>query len=396
MNIFIAILIFSVIVIIHELGHFSLAKANKVDVIEFSLGMGPRICTWVKIKEGMKFFLFASTKKLESNEGIAGHTWYSIKLLPIGGSCMMLGEEEAVESENAFNKKGVLARMSVIFAGPFFNFVLAFILALIIVAANGYDKPMISRVMPNQPMAEAGFQGGDIITKINNTNIVINREISTYLQFHKLNGDPVEITAERNGEEITRTVIPVPAKELVKSDESSSEQDLTAKGYPSSKEGMSVYGYQLGFYYSAEREKVDVLGTIKYAAYELKYWIWTTVESLGQLIGGKVSANDISGPVGIVKVVSDTIEGNSQFGFSAVALTVLSISILLTANLGVMNLLPIPALDGGRLVLLIVEGIRRKPNNPKLEGTINFVGFAALMALMVFIVFNDILKIVGG
>ncbi len=134
MNIFIAIIIFSVIVIIHELGHFLFAKANKIDVIEFSLGMGPRICTWVKSEMGMKFFLFAGTKKLEGTEGIKDRTWYSIKILPLGGSCMMLGEEEAVESENAFNKKGVLARMSVIFAGPLFNFLLAFILALIIVA----------------------------------------------------------------------------------------------------------------------------------------------------------------------------------------------------------------------------------------------------------------------
>ncbi len=377
MNIFIAIIIFSVIVIIHELGHFLFAKANKIDVIEFSLGMGPRIFTWVKAEKGIKFFLFAGTKKLESTEGIKERTWYSFKILPLGGSCMMLGEEEAVESENAFNKKGVLARMSVIFAGPFFNFVLAFILALIIVAANGYDKPLISGVVPNQPMEAAGFQKGDIITEINGTNIVINREISTYLQFHKLNQEPVDITVKRGEDEISKTVTPA----LVKSE---------------SKDGKTREIYQLGFSYAAEREKVGVLGTIKYAAYEVKYWIWTTIESLGQLIGGKISADDISGPVGIVKVVSDSIEDTRQFGLSAVALMILSISILLSANLGVMNLLPIPALDGGRLLLLIIEGIRRKPNNPKLENGINFAGFALLMLLMLFIVFNDISKIVGG
>ena len=130
MNILIAVVIFSVIVIFHELGHFSLAKANGIEVTEFSLGMGMRIITFVKGENGFRCYLFKTTNQLEDIEEIKGHTWYSWKLFPFGGSCMMLGEEEAVDSENAFNNKSVYARMSVIFAGPFFNFILSFLLSL--------------------------------------------------------------------------------------------------------------------------------------------------------------------------------------------------------------------------------------------------------------------------
>lgn len=368
MSILIAILIFSVIVVIHELGHFTLAKANKIGVIEFSLGMGPRIVTWIKTEEGIKVHFFISTKKLESEEKYEGRTWYSIKCLPIGGSCMMLGEEEAVESDLAFNKKSVYARMSVIFAGPFFNFVLAFLLSLIIIGAIGYDPAVITEVRSSQPMEEAGFKKDDVITKIDGESIVINREISAHFQFNRLNGEPVEITVKRDGEKISSTVTP----RIVKLE--------------NGKEA-----YQLGFTYGAPRQKVNALETIKYSAYEVKYWIWTTVKSLGEIFKGKVSKDDIAGPVGIVSLVSTSMdEAESP---SMAALTALSIAILLTANLGIMNLLPIPALDGGRLLLLIVEWIRRKPNNQKFETYINFAGFAVLMLLMVFIIFNDIMKL---
>lgn len=370
MNIILAVLIFSLIVFIHELGHFLLAKANGIEVTEFSLGMGPRIFTWVKTEKGIRFRLFNSTQKLENEESFRGHTWYSIKCLPFGGSCMMLGEEEAVEQENAFNKKSVYARMSVIFAGPFFNFVLAFLLALIIVGVTGYDPAKITKVNENEAMAEAGFEEGDVITEINGRNIVLRREVSMYMQFHKLSTEPVEISVTRDGQEITKTVTP----KLIK------QKDGSEK-------------YMLGFSYGATREKVSALGTIKYAAYEVKYWICTTIESVGQLITGKVSMDDVSGPVGIVKFVGDTVEGAKPLGMSSVVFSLLNISILLTANLGVMNLLPIPALDGGRLLFLIIEWIRRKPLNEKFEGAVNFAGLMALMLLMVVIMFNDIIKL---
>ena len=143
-GVIIAILIFSIIVIIHELGHFLLAKANDVEVTEFSLGMGPRLLTFIKTNRGAKLRFVQTTNQLEAVPEYAGHTWYSLKLLPLGGSCLMLGEEEEIDNPRAFNRKSVYARMSIIAAGPIFNFLLAFLLALIIVGSIGYDVPKIT------------------------------------------------------------------------------------------------------------------------------------------------------------------------------------------------------------------------------------------------------------
>lgn len=380
MNILIAIIIFSLIVVFHELGHFSLAKANGIEVTEFSLGMGPRLFTFVKGDSGCRLFLLKTTNQLEDIKEIQAHTWYSLKLLPFGGSCMMLGEEEASESENAFNNKSVYARMSVIFAGPFFNFILAFVLAIIIIGTVGYDPAVIYTVESGSAMEEAGFQKGDVITDINGDNIVLNREISTHFQFTPLTEEPITITVDRGGKEIEKSVTP----KLIKQDNGKEK-------------------YMLGFSYGTGRQKLGVGGTLKYSAYEVKYWIETTVKSLGAMIRGKVSKDDIAGPVGIVNMVDDMVDDTVKVsekesatkGETAknVALTLINFCILLSANLGVMNLLPIPALDGGRLLFLFIEWIRRKPLNPKFEGIVNFAGFAVLMLLMVFVMFNDITRL---
>lgn len=370
-NILIAVIIFSAIILFHELGHFLLAKANKVGVIEFSLGMGPRIISFAKTKEGPRVKLFGSSKYFEEHKEFEDHTLYSWKIFPFGGSCMMLGEMENIEDDRAFGKKSVWARMSVIFAGPFFNFILAFVLALFVIGTVGYDQAAVNKVEPGMPMAESGFQDGDIITKINGRNIVVNRELIYYLQFHPLSDAPVELTAERNGEEITAVVTP-----QLSQNESGDEV------------------YRLGFTYGNGRTRTGFWDTIKYSAYEVKFWICTTIESLGQMISGKVSAKDVSGPVGIVKAVGDVVDQSKSSGAKYIWLNVLSMSILLTANLGVMNLLPIPALDGGRLLFLIIEAIRRKPLPEKFENYVNVGGFIVLMGLMVVILANDILKLI--
>lgn len=369
-NILIAILLFSAIILFHELGHFLVAKANKVGVIEFSLGMGPRIISFAKTDKGNRVKFFGSTNYFEEHEEFKDHTLYSWKILPFGGSCMMLGEMENIEDDRAFGKKSVLARMAVIFAGPFFNFILAFVLALILLGMAGYDKAEISNLEAGMPMAEAGFRDGDVIKEFDGKHIVVNRELSYYLMFHPLSDAPVMITMDRNGQEITQTVTP----KLVKDD----------KGNES---------YRMGFAYGT-RERIGGLNLIKYSAYEVKFWICTTVESLGQMIKGRVSAKDVSGPVGIVQAVGNVVQESKADGIKYVILNILSFGIMLTANLGVMNLLPIPALDGGRLLFLIIEGIRRKPLPEKFENYVNVGGFMLLMGLMVVILANDILKII--
>lgn len=370
LNICLAILVFSIIIIIHEFGHFIVAKWNKIGVIEFSLGMGPRLISWGRTPEGRKVLFFKPGSYFEEHKEFAENTVYSWKLLPFGGSCMMLGEEEDVNDDRAFGRKSVYARMAVIFAGPFFNFILAFLLSLIVIGYVGYDAPMITQVEQGMPLAEAGIQKGDIVTEVNGRNIVLNRELSYYFQFHPLTEEPVEMTIERNGEEKTVSVTPV-----------------------STTDNNGVTKYRIGFSYGNGRTKVGVLPTLKYAVYEVKFWICTTVESLGQMIMGKVSTKDIAGPVGIVQTVGNVVTQSMPDGISYVILNILSISILLTANLGVMNLLPIPALDGGRLLFLIIEWIRRKPLNQKVENYTNMAGFMLLMALMVFILANDIIKL---
>ena len=343
MSIFIAILIFSIIILFHELGHFLLAKANGIRVNEFSLGLGPTLIGFTK-----------------------GETKYSLKLLPFGGACMMEGEDESSSDSHAFGNKSVWARISVVFAGPFFNFIMAFVFAVILICSIGFDIPRISGVVEGYAAEEAGLQGGDIITEINGKNIYFYRQVSNYTLFHP--GEPMEIVYERDGVEHETTLIPKYVEE---------EQR-----------------YLYGFYSPREREQTGFFKTIIYAFHEVGYNITTTVESLKLLLGGGVSVNDLSGPVGIVNSIGSTYqESVKESGYYYAFLNMVNWMILLSANLGVMNLLPIPALDGGRLVFLILEAIRGKAIDQDKEGMIHTVGILLLLALMVVVLFNDIRKV---
>ncbi len=342
MSIILALIIFSLIILIHELGHFLLAKRGGVTVEEFSLGMGPRLISTVK-----------------------GGTRYSLKLLPFGGSCMMLGEDEATTEEGSFASKSVWTRISVIAAGPIFNFILAFVLSVIIIGSIGVDKPVILAVSEGFPAAEAGIQKGDTILKMNGTKIRLSREVTNYVTFHQ--GEDVTFVYEHEGEERTVTLSP--------------EQN---------EGGRYIFGLST---VSSYREKVGAWETLKYSAYEVKYWIETTISSLKMLFTGQVGINDMSGPVGVVTIIGDTYKESAADGGFYIWLNMLNISILLTANLGVMNLLPLPALDGGRLVFLIIEAIRRKRIDPEKEGMVHFVGLMLLMVLMIVVMFNDIRKL---
>lgn len=341
MGIIFAILIFSFIVFFHELGHFSLAKKNGIDVEEFAIGMGPTLLS--KEYKG---------------------TRYCIKLLPIGGLCMMGEDEEATDSPSNFNNKSVWARISVIAAGPVFNFILAFVFAIIIIAMVGIDKPVVTAVEEGYPAAEAGIEAGDTIVKLNGKKIHIFREVSAYNQFHQ--GEETEIEYIHNGEKKTVTVSPKMDEEL----------------------GYSRFGIGGGGY-----TKAGPVTVIRYAVYEVKYWICITIDSLKMLVTGKVGVDQLSGPVGIVDVVDDTYQQSKSYGVFVIAVQLLNIAILLSANLGVMNLLPLPALDGGRLVFLVIEVIRGKRIPPEKEGYVHLAGIALLMALMVFVMYNDIRRI---
>ena len=422
MKILIALLVFSVIVLFHELGHFLLAKRNGIAVTEFSLGMGPRLL---------------STEK--------GGTRYSLKLFPIGGSCMMVGEDEDDDSEGSFNNASVWARISVVAAGPIFNFILAFVFAMIITSVVGYDPARVLQVTEGSPAAQAGLKEGDIIKEFQGRHISIGRDLDSYMTLHGLKDEEISLTYERDGKkhdiqfqansqsrymlgftylsegipEITQVmlnsamakagVMPGDIIREINGTAVADSQEIQAYLQEHPLDGTEItLGIERdgkvetisaipqmtkhvdsGFIYNIYREKTDFLGVMKYSAVEVRYWVSTTVESLMMLIKGQFSVNDLSGPVGIIDVIGDSYEEAKSEGAMMVWMQMLYWAILLSANLGVMNLLPIPALDGGRLVFLLIESVRKKRLNPNVEGMIHFAGFVLLMMLMVFVMFND-------
>lgn len=344
LTIVIFIIVFSIIVIFHELGHFWLAKANGIQVNEFSLGLGPTIWGFKK-----------------------GETKYSIKALPFGGACMMEGEDDDSDNPRAFPNKNVWQRISVVFAGPFFNFIMAFVVIYILLCINGYVKPVLSGIEPGYPAEAAGLQAGDEIIGLNGYNVHFAEEIQIYLAVHK--GEEIKFTVLRDGEKVAMNISP----------------KLT-------EEGNYLYGFS---YLSADSYvKGNAWENVSYSFYKMKYYIYATVESLKMLFTGGASFNDLSGPVGIVKEGGmQTAEVVKSAGVGYGILYILEWVALLSANLGVMNLLPIPALDGGRLLFLIIEAIRRKRIDPQKEGIVHGIGIVLLLLLMVVVMFNDIRKI---
>ncbi len=339
----VAIVLFSIIILFHELGHFLLAKANGIRVNEFSLGLGPTIVGFTK-----------------------GETKYSIKLLPFGGACMMEGEDTQSDDSRSFQKKSVWARISVVAAGPVFNFIMAFIFAVIILGSMGIVRPVVGEVMEGYAAESAGLQAGDEIIKMDNKRIHFYKEISMYSIFHE--GEEVSLTYKRDGEK--HTVMLTPAY-----DEESGR-------------------YLYGVYAQAEYTKLGPLKTLEYSAYEVKYWIQYTIGCLRMLVTNQVGVNDLSGPVGIVKTIGDTYEQSRADGYFYVFINMLNLGLLLSANLGVMNLLPLPALDGGRLVFLVIEAVRGRRVSEDKEGLVHFIGMMCLFALMIFVMFNDVRKLI--
>lgn len=341
MSIIIAIIIFSIIILFHELGHFLLAKANGIRVNEFSLGLGPTLVGFQK-----------------------GETKYSIKLLPFGGACMMEGEDEDSSDDRAFNKKSVWARISVVAAGPVFNFIMALLLAMVVVGIGGYGRPVVGSVSEGYSAQQAGMMPGDVIVKLGNKRIHLFKELTFYTFVHS--GEEIVVTYERDGQRHEAVLSPTYSQE--------------AGRYLL---GVTAVPYEHG----------NIVNIIRYSFFEVKYYIDTTLTSLKLLVTGGVSVNDLSGPVGIVSTIGQTYEESQSDGAKYVFLNMCVMCILLSANLGVMNLLPLPALDGGRLFFMIIEAVRGKRIDPDKEGMVHFIGLILLLGLMVIIMFNDIRKL---
>ncbi|MBQ9200499.1 MAG: RIP metalloprotease RseP [Lachnospiraceae bacterium] len=347
MNIILIILVFGIVVFFHEFGHFIVAKANHIAVTEFSIGMGPAI--------------FSFKKK---------ETKYSLRILPIGGYCMMLGENEDSDDENSFSNKSVLARILVIAAGPFFNFILALIFSVILIIGCGYDEAKVSEVSETGAAYEAGIEAGDTILEIGGKKVHFFREVQIYMMVND-SSKPVDIVVKKADGTIKKVTV-------------SPKQADDGNYYL----GISRQGYNVATKGAGE--------TIKYAFYETKYWVDATFSSLRMIFTGGVKSGDIMGPVGVGGAFNDIIEEVKEESHTFketvinIILNMINWCILLSVNLGIMNLLPVPALDGGRLLFLFIEAIRRKKIPQEKEAFVNMIGFALLMVLMVLVFFNDI------
>lgn len=431
MKIIIAILIFGILVLIHELGHFIFARINGIEVVDFSIGMGPRLC-------GFKAF----------------GTQFSLRLLPIGGACMMLGEDQDqnMDNERSFYAKNVWQRVSVLFAGPGFNFILAFVFALFIIGSQGYDPATVTGITPEGPAADAGMLDGDVITKIDKSRVIIGRDVQSYFLYNEITDEPLNVTVKRNGETVKMTLVPESYdKYMLGFTYNGTEANTTevlevSAGYPMAEAGivagdmitkvgdtevknggelMAFFdknpltaepiaitytrngetltttvtpkyvssGYSLGFSYNLMRVDTNAWETIRYAATEVRFWITDTFKGLGKLFTGKLKSNEVGSVVAIVDLVGDTYEEAKEEGAKITILSLLNISVWLSASLGVMNLLPIPALDGGKLLFCIIEIVRGKPIDREKEGMVHFIGMILLLLLMVFLIFNDVKNI---
>ncbi len=337
MTIIAALLLFGVIVLIHEFGHFIFAKKNGITVHEFALGMGP---------------------KLFGKE--VNGTMYSVRILPIGGFCAMEGEDEDSDKPGSFGTKSILQRASVIFAGPFFNLVLAVLFLIPVFIYIGSPTTTIDEVVENSPAQIATLQSGDIIKKIDGKEITSWQDFTN--EIISSQGKELNLVVERDNKELNLSITPE------KSEDGS---------------------YKVGV--TSLRDK-NIINAIKESFVTTGQMIVQMVTFLKQMITGTIPggfSNSVAGPVVIISIVSDAAKTG--------IINLLYLGSVISLNLGIINLVPFPALDGGRLFLLLIEALRGgKKINPDKEAMINMIGFCALMAFMVFITYSDITKLFKG
>ena len=348
--ILLAIVIIGVIVTCHEFGHYLVGRLCGIGIVEFSVGFGPRLLGWER--KGIK---------------------YSLRAIPLGGYCAFVGEDEQNDDPRAMNKQPVWKRFLTVLAGPAMNFVLAFVVCAMML--HGYmtaeTLPVIDQVMEDMPAQAAGLQAGDIIVAVNGQAIT-NDGYGTALVSESIRavepGSPVEITVQRGGETLTLTM-------NTRAVESASEDGETTVTH-----GM------IGIYFTPRRYTLGE--SIRYSGAYMVSTVQLMLDSLRGLFFHGEGVDKVTGTVGIIAVVSEYArEGMGE---------ILWLMFVISLNLGIVNLLPLPALDGGRLVFLIVEAIRRKPIPPEKEGLVHGIGLALVFGLFILLTFHDIYRLVVG
>lgn len=332
------IFVFGLLIIGHEFGHFITAKLSGVKVLEFSFGMGPRL-----LKLGR------------------GETEYSIRAFPIGGFVRMLGEEESIDDPRSFSTKPAGAKAAIIAAGPIMNMVISAIIFAAIAITVGYMKPVVSSYYRNPetpavqyPAEKAGIEKGDRIIAVNNKKILTYDDFRMFM--YDNGGKSFILTVKRNG--VLKNVVITPAKDT---------------------DGSYLIGIMASYGKAGPIEGIQygILSTTSYAKQILGF--------LRGLLIGKASTGDVSGPVGIVKITGEA----AKQGFGSLLLFTAYLSI----NLAIMNLIPFPALDGGWLIIILIEAIRRKKIDQEKIGVVNFIGFAFLITIMILITFRDVARL---
>lgn len=338
LSIIITIIILGVVIIAHEGGHFWAGRWLGFKIAEFAIGFGPKLLTW-KRKE----------------------TLFSLRLIPLGGFCRYFGEDEDLEDKEAFQYKPVWKRFIVVFAGAFMNMVLAVILAITTIGIFGAGQlPVVAEVSPHFPAEQAGLAPGDRIIEVNGTKVASAADLQLYMQDNR--GETIQLKLLRNEKTVQTNLTPI--------------EDSKVKDH-----------YIIGITFVMEREKVGFFKAVEHGFVLVGDAIKEMLVFLKNLIFQFKGASDIGGPVMIVGLVDDAISQN--------AAQLIWIALLISINLGVFNLLPLPALDGSRLAFLLLEGIRRKKVNPNKEGLVHFIGFVILVSLMVVIFFKDIVNLIS-
>ena len=334
------LLLLSVLVFLHEGGHFLIARLNKITVNEFAIGMGPKILTKVSKKSGIR---------------------YSIRALPIGGFVSMAGEDEASDDVNPFCNKNVWRRITTVLAGPLTNLIVGFIGMFVLVALTVPATNIVAAFLDDATSDDYGLQIDDKIVAVNGVNTHTGNEVVYEITYQGY--EPLDLTVIRDGEKILLEDVVFPTIE---------------------ESGVIMGSFDMQFYGIGETDRS--LGTI----ISHTFWrTWSTAkmvwDSLADLIRGRFGLDAVSGPIGMTELVGDAIASGWE--------SVLYLWVLLSVNLGVMNLLPLPALDGGRLMFLWWEALTRKPINKTIEAYINAAGLLILMAFMLLITFKDIFKL---
>lgn len=335
-----ALALLSVLVMIHELGHYTAGRLLGFTIVEYAVGMGPKLM-------GFK------------RHGIE----YNVRALPLGGMCRFYGEDEGVINERCFNAQKAWKRFIVILSGPLMNFVLAFVLSMILLLGWGMSdetKVIALNVSGSGPAQAAGMLPGDQFVTVDGQPVDSFDALTTAVA--AADPDHMEVVALRGGEEVNMVF-----SGLYNSEKGANFMDITI-----------TYGVMKVGFFHAVKESVAY-------CWELGGLVF---RSLGMLFSGEAGLKDMAGPVGIVQMLGEATRSGWY--------TVLSLCTLLSMNLGVFNLFPIPALDGGRLLFILIEWVRGKPVPPEKEGVVHLVGFGLLMILVVVVTYNDVLRLIRG